>query len=122
MSYRIIELSWGDNEVSVPVDMDLLEYVTNKIGSPFTLGAKIYLGDYPDYTICSKLISVILSRGGVKVDPMEVWNTLTTKENFKKTQDVTNQILDALCPKWEGEIPSDKEAAELSEKMKAQKS
>ena len=103
MSYRKIKLKWGEHNVEVPVTIDLAQDITDEMGSPFLLGRDIFLHEIPDYAKASKLISVILAKGGVNVDPMVIWDTLSNRANAEKVTTAITDILSALCPTWEGE-------------------
>lgn len=103
MSYRKIKLTWGENKVEVPVTIDLAQDITDEMGSPFLLARDIFKGEIPDYAKGSKLISLILAKGGVDVDPMEIWDTLNSLDNTAKVTSAFSDILTALCPTWEGE-------------------
>ena len=98
MNYRKIEIKWGEHNVVVPVTIDLAQDITDEMGSPFLLGRDIFINEIPDYAKAAKLISIILAKGGVEVDPMEIWDTISNVKNAEKVAAVITDILSVLCP------------------------
>ena len=112
MNYRKIKFKWDGQEYLLMADCDLCADVTDEVENTFIIGAKIHKKGVPNFALICKLIAFLINRAGgrevdgkrVSIDPMEIYNTITSVDATKELVTIANSICSSFATEWKGEV------------------